>query len=97
MKYRNVGNHAEDLADGRMIGPGEYVELSEEEADDPRAKDLIDSEVFLLIGEPKATDAAKALADEKGITLTSVTGTGKESQITERDVERAAREQGEEG
>lgn len=30
MKYRCVSDHIEDLADGRMVGPGEVVELEED-------------------------------------------------------------------
>ena len=39
--YKNVGVHAEDLADGQMVGPGEQVELTEEQVRDPRVEDLI--------------------------------------------------------
>jgi pyruvate/2-oxoglutarate dehydrogenase complex dihydrolipoamide acyltransferase (E2) component len=93
MKYRNVGNHAEDLADGRMVGPGEYVEIDDEQLKEGRNADLIDTGVFIEIGEVQATDSAKQLAEKEGVQLEAVTGTGKDGQVTQQDVERHIREQ----
>ena len=40
-------------------------------------------------GDVEATDAAKELADEKGIDLSEVEGTGKDGKVTKADVEAA--------
>lgn len=42
MKYACAGDHVVDLADGRIVGPGEIVNLSEDEAKDNQ--ELIDNE-----------------------------------------------------
>ena len=42
MRYRNISGHPEDLADGRIVGIGEFVELTAEQAKDPFNKDKID-------------------------------------------------------
>lgn len=98
MKYRNVGNHAEDLADGRMVAPGEYTpDLADEDLSDPRLTDLIDRGVFIALDEAQATDAARKLADDKGVQINAVTGTGKDGQVTERDVEKFVRDSEREG
>ncbi len=42
MKYRHVGRHADTLATGAPIGPGEYVMLTDAQADkEPLVKDGI--------------------------------------------------------
>jgi pyruvate/2-oxoglutarate dehydrogenase complex dihydrolipoamide acyltransferase (E2) component len=96
MEYRNVGNHVEDLADGRMLAPGESVTWNGDEAKEDRNADLIDRGVLLRVDEINATDAAVELADQEDVALTAVTGTGSSGQVTKPDVERYIREAGEE-
>jgi hypothetical protein len=60
MKYRNVGNHAEDLADGTMVAPGEFVELNEEQVREGRNEDLIATGVFLGVDEDAEHEAQLA-------------------------------------
>ncbi len=50
--YQNVGNHPEDLADGRVIGQDERVSLSPEEAGHPHNKELLDRRSLAPVGEP---------------------------------------------
>lgn len=47
MRYRNVSGHPEDLADGRIVGAGEFCELTAEQAKDPFYKDKIDEGHFI--------------------------------------------------
>lgn len=60
MKFRYVDNHPVDLADGRPIAPGEFVFLSEEEADIPHNKSLIADGKLLPTGEKSEEVAEKA-------------------------------------
>jgi hypothetical protein len=60
-RYRYVGAHLDDLHDGRIIEPGAYVTLTDEEADHPHNQHRFDD--GLLIEAPKHTAAAAA---EKG-------------------------------
>jgi hypothetical protein len=46
-KYRFVGQHADSLDSGRPIGPGEFVDLTDEEIEQPHAAGLI--QVGLLV------------------------------------------------
>jgi TATA-box binding protein (TBP) (component of TFIID and TFIIIB) len=41
MKFRFVGSHAEDLASGQIVAPGEFINLSADEVDDPHNATLI--------------------------------------------------------
>lgn len=54
-EYRNIGNHAEDLASGRMLAPGESAELTDEEVKLPHNEDKIASGILLPLGQPKKT------------------------------------------
>ena len=44
--YLPAGNHPIDLADGRIVGPGESFKLTAEEQKDPHNKRYIDEGVF---------------------------------------------------
>lgn len=54
--YRNVGRHAEDLADGRVLAPGEEASLSAEQARDEHNARLIE--------EGKLSKVARAKSDK---------------------------------
>lgn len=51
MEYKVLSDHAEDLADGRMVGPGETIKLSKEDIEDPHNKRLIDEGLLLEISD----------------------------------------------
>lgn len=93
MQYKLGGLHPQDLASGRMLEPGEVVDLTDEEVQDPHNALLIEQEILFSIEEaenPDATDAAISAAAEFGIPLNAVTGTGQDGRITRDDVERHA-------
>jgi hypothetical protein len=41
-RYRFVGDHADTLASGSPVGPGDFVELTDEESAEPHNKMHID-------------------------------------------------------
>lgn len=47
-KFANVGSHAEDV-DGRMVAPGEKVELSAEQLKDVNISTLVEDGTFLKV------------------------------------------------
>jgi hypothetical protein len=51
MEYKMVGDHPEDLADGRVLGPGEVTELSDEDLEDPHNQRLIEEGVLIPVEE----------------------------------------------
>lgn len=84
-QYKYIGMHA--VSEPVIMATGDVVTLTEE-----------DAEPLLLNGHivevedpdpPKATDAAVRLAEQEGIDLNTVTGTGKDGQITHDDVHAA--------
>lgn len=100
MEYKYVGGHAQDLASGQMLEPGETAELDEEQVKDSHNAALIEDGLLISVEEaeePQATEAAIAAADELGVNLNAVTGTGSHGQITKADVEEFASAQAEEG
>lgn len=88
-EYRLHGDHSEDLDDGRVLEPGDFVQLDEEAIALPRAATLIEDGKLHKIeqGDPPATEAAIKLARSEGIELTAITPTGVNGQITQGDVE----------
>lgn len=56
-QHKNVGKHAEELAGGRVVGPGEVVDLSAEDASDEHNKRLIDEGIFIEVeAQPESKD-----------------------------------------
>lgn len=45
---RNIGDHAEDLEDGRVVGVGETIEVDDDQFKSPHNKDKISSDGPLL-------------------------------------------------
>lgn len=90
-QYRFVGSHADMLANGRPVEPGEFVDLSEEDLAEVHNEMLVADGNLVFIGDsqnPEATDAAVKLAKQNKIPLTAITGTGAaDGQITATDVE----------
>lgn len=78
-----AGDHADDISYARIASPGpatdEQRTAVEADADEAAPDETID-----------ATIGALAAADELGVDLATVTGTGAEGRITKADVEAAA-------
>lgn len=51
MRYRNISGHPEDLADGGVVGTGQYVELTDEQAKDPHNREKIQRGAFISAPE----------------------------------------------
>lgn len=66
---------AEDGAETPAVAPADAVSSEPESQSTPS-------------GEDNATDSAKSLAQEKGVDLSKVTGTGKDGRITQPDVQK---------
>lgn len=59
MRYRNISGHAEDLADGRVVGylgEDSFVELSDEDLSNEFNKQKIDQGAFIEAPEPEVTE-----------------------------------------
>jgi hypothetical protein len=63
-RYRFVGSHADQLASGRPIAPGEFVDLTAEEAKDPYNAMLI-ADGNLVDPEGFAPDAPEPGSETK--------------------------------
>lgn len=93
-EYRYIGSHADMLANGRPVEPGEYVDLTDEDLQENHNKMLLDDGKLLLIEEEDtsdqeiATEAAKAFAAENSVDLSQVEATGSSGLITKGDVEK---------
>jgi pyruvate/2-oxoglutarate dehydrogenase complex dihydrolipoamide acyltransferase (E2) component len=87
-----LGDHPEDLDDGRVLEPGDYIELDAENRKGIRAKTLIEDGKLVDLSKmdrqaPEVTDAALKLARKEQVDLTAVRGTGKDGSVTVGDVE----------
>lgn len=67
-EFKLVGDHAEDLAAGQMLAPGETIKLKQEDIDDPHNARLIEEGKLLDVEanlhedgyeEPKADGKGK--------------------------------------
>lgn len=66
-RFRSVSSHVEDLADGRTVPPGEFIELTDDELQDPHNLRLLQEGVLMRIEEDKDTDAdAKTETKKEG-------------------------------
>lgn len=63
MEYKHVGTHTENLADGRMFGPGETVELDEDQIREPENERLLAEGIF--IGLEDKAEHEKTLAERR--------------------------------
>lgn len=90
-EFKYVGRHVDDLADGRVVEPGQSgIELDELQQADPHNAQRIQAGLLIPVQhamEADATDEARTLAAEHGIDLHDVTGTGKDGRIIKADVE----------
>jgi hypothetical protein len=57
-KFRFVGTHADTLADGRPVEPGEFINLSDEEVEEAHNASLIHDGLLIGTGS-KSTDLAE--------------------------------------
>lgn len=106
MNYRVQSKHAEDDASGRSFAPGEII--TDLDASDPFNEAKIRDGVFvseqddedgdgrsveqISQSEAGATEAAQKLAEESGIDLADIEGSGKDGRITQDDVQAAVEE-----
>jgi hypothetical protein len=58
MQYRLISEHPEDLTDGRVVGPGEFVDLDEDQLRETRTEELI-AQGKLIPTEDEAQREAK--------------------------------------
>lgn len=62
-EYRNVSDHVQDLHDGRTVGPGDAVWLSDTDLHEDHNERLLAENIFITTGEDKrALDATKKAA-----------------------------------
>ena len=59
-KYRMVGDHAESLASGQMLEPGEFATLSDDDADEEHNKELMARGVLIGTGEKSEEEVESA-------------------------------------
>ncbi|MFQ5890602.1 MAG: 50S ribosomal protein L21 [Gemmatimonadota bacterium] len=76
-----------DLGDGRAAKRAAKARVKEEMPEPPAA-----AEAPAAAAEILATDSARALAEEHGIDLAAIDGTGKDRRILKGDVEKAIKE-----
>lgn len=51
-QYRFVGTHPQDLSDGRVLGPLDLVDLTEDEQRDPHNRALLDAGLLVPLDQP---------------------------------------------
>jgi hypothetical protein len=54
--FKWVGSHAQEITGGRVLAPGEYVDLSKEEQEDQHNAALIEGGGFIEAEVPKSTE-----------------------------------------
>jgi hypothetical protein len=62
-QYRYVGSHADVLADGRPIGPGEFIDLTDDQLRDPFYEDRLANGV--IIGTEDEAEHQQKLATRR--------------------------------
>lgn len=90
-KFRCTSTHAEDLADGRVVGVGE--EVDDVDMTEPHNQRLLNEGKLVEVpesNEPTPSDAAQRKADELDVDITTVEGTGQDGRVKVEDVEAAA-------
>lgn len=67
-RFRFVGDHADTLASGSPVGPGDYVELTDEESAETHNKMLIDDGKLLEAAEEQqqSTKTSRSTGANKG-------------------------------
>jgi pyruvate/2-oxoglutarate dehydrogenase complex dihydrolipoamide acyltransferase (E2) component len=88
--YKYVGRHLDDLHDGRVVAPGQTVDLDDRAAADPHNAQRIQAGLLIPVQQETdidATEEAKQLAAQKAVDLRDVTGSGKDGRVLIGDVE----------
>lgn len=65
LEYKWVGNHPQDLADGRMLAPGDTVKLSEEDVRLPHNESILADGLLIPTDEKSAAKHEAQLADRR--------------------------------
>ena len=53
--FKNVGRHVEDLFDGRIVGVGEYVKLTDDQLSESHNQRLVSEGILILVEDtPKS-------------------------------------------
>lgn len=65
LEYKWVGTHPQDLADGRMLAPGETVVLSEEDVRDPHNESLLADGALIPTDEKNEAEHQARLAERR--------------------------------
>lgn len=65
MKFKCVSTHPEDLADGRILAPGEYADLDDEAQKDPHNQRLIEEDILIDASEVPDEEQAKSTSKKK--------------------------------
>lgn len=58
-RYRYVGDHADTLASGSPVGPGDFVELTDEDSEEAHNKMLIDDGKLIEAVEEQSTESSR--------------------------------------
>ena len=67
-EYRNVGDHPEDLHDGRVVGVGDMVELTGKDLEESHNKRLVEEGILISTSGQGESEkrTAKKTKDEGG-------------------------------
>ena len=58
-EYKHLGEHADELANGRPVGPGEILSLTAEEEKDPHNESLIERGILVSTTPDKGSAKKK--------------------------------------
>lgn len=91
-RYRCTSLHAEALEGGPILEPGESISSEEFDVTHSFNKALIDRGALVKVSvaekeQPKAYETAVRRAEELGVNIEEVLGTGSDGMITVKDVE----------
>jgi len=64
-RYRFIGSHPESLASGRPIEPGEFVDLEDDDLEDPHNKMLLDDGHLITVEEEGKKSSRSSKASDK--------------------------------
>ena len=66
MEYKNVALHAIDVADGRMVGPGDTVDLDDDALNTPHNADLLATGQIIKAQEGSGVRGSTKTKDKEG-------------------------------
>jgi pyruvate/2-oxoglutarate dehydrogenase complex dihydrolipoamide acyltransferase (E2) component len=94
MQYRVISAQVEDIHTGASFGPGEVAIGFD--PDNPYDAAKLADEKFVAVAEPdgpEITDEARELAEQLGVDLEKVAGSGQNGRILIGDVQKASENQ----